>query len=120
VKLDAQDFEPLVKDLKSVFAFGTARTLIEKFENDLPNDRREWLRQQHALCTYKDEELIPAERFKRALEILDAPFKGAAPAAGPADRIVFESPETLALRGAVYKRMWEFGGQTENLYRAAD
>ena len=120
VKLDAQDFEPLVKDLKSVFAFGTARTLIEKFENDLPNDRREWLRQQHALCTYKDEELIPAERFKRALEILDAPFKGAAPAAGPADRIVFESPETLALRGAVYKRMWEFGGQAENLYRAAD
>jgi predicted acylesterase/phospholipase RssA len=119
VKLDAQDFEPLVKDLKSVFEFGTARTLIEKFENVLSKDRREWFWQQRALCTYKDEELIPAERFKRALAILDAPSKDL-PGAQAAGRPVPESPETLGLRGAVYKRMWEFGGQPENLYRAAD
>lgn len=118
-RLHAKGFELLVKDLKGVFEFGTARTLIEKIENELPKDSREWFRQQHALCTYKDEELIPAERFKRALAILDALYRDM-PGAGTAGPPVPESPETLGLRGAVYKRMWEFGGQPENLYRAVD
>jgi len=119
VKLDAQDLERLVKDLKSVLEFGTARELIEKFENDLPKERREWFWQQRALCTYKDEELIPAERFKRALKILGA-FSKDLSQAETASQPLPESPETLALRGAIYKRMWEFGGQPENLYRATD
>ncbi len=118
-RLDDRDFEALVKDLKSVFEFGRARALIEEFGETLPADRREWFRQQRALCTYKDEELIPAERFKRALEILDSPSPETSTArvdGVPAP----ESCETLALRGAIYKRMWESGGQPENLCRAAE
>lgn len=119
VRLDARDVETLVKDLKSALEFGRARALIEQFEDALPEERREWSRQQRALCTYKDEELIPAERFTRALEILDAPSTGTS-GAGADGEPPLESCETLSLRGAIYKRMWEFGGQPEYLCRAAD
>jgi predicted acylesterase/phospholipase RssA len=105
--------EPLVTDLKAVLEFGLARTVIEATREAVPKDRREWFWQQLALCTYKDEVLVPRQRFRLALEILDEIPRAAPETASGA------SAETLALRGAVYKRMWEVGGQVEDLYEAA-
>jgi predicted acylesterase/phospholipase RssA len=66
--------------------------------------------QRHALCTYKDQDLPAADRFKRALEILDE-VDGGKPTGG-------ELQESLGLRGAVYKRMWQVQGQSADLTRA--
>jgi predicted acylesterase/phospholipase RssA len=116
VSLDATLLEPLVKDLKAALEFGQARMVLAQERprvtqpgSNLPTDKHEWLGQQHALCTYKDEELVPRERFQGALEILDQ-LREAFPK---------ESCETLALRGAIHKRMWEFGGQVDALYAGA-
>lgn len=68
-----------------------------------------WLVQQEALCTYKDKTLGAVRRFETALAILDG--------------IGLRNPdnthaETLSLGGAIYKRMWEHGGNPDNLYHA--
>lgn len=96
-----------VKALKAEFKFGLARKLLSSAIDAFPGDL--WLRQQLALCTYKDEELFPAKRFADALaELEDIGLND------PANT----DAETLALGGAVYKRWWEYGGQLENLYLA--
>ncbi len=109
------ELELLVRDLKATLDFGTARTIIQNAREVLPQGKREWFWQQFALCTYKDEELIPRERFQCALDILDE-----IPGVVTERMNQPESSETLGLRGAIYKRMWEHGGQVENLYRAAN
>lgn len=96
-----------VKELKSKFKFKKARELIEQIIPTHPKDI--WLKQQLALCTYKDEDLLPVKRFEKALEILES--------IGLRDPETNDS-ETLALGGAIYKRWWEYGGQLENLYLA--
>ena len=101
------EIKDLTKTLKGDLAFGVARKLLAKGREKYPEDV--WIRQQLALCTYKDEELHPTSRFADALVILE--------------EISLRNPsntnaETLALGGAVYKRMWEYGGQLENLYEA--
>ena len=57
--------------------------------------------QQHALCTYKDEDLPADERFPGAREILRA-----------AD-LNDETPsqETLGLAGTIEKQQWRLNGQ---------
>ena len=77
-----------------------------------------WIHQQLALCTYKDEELYPETRLQQALKILEAkPLNLRQPGN--------DNAETLALGGAVYKRLWEFKGhldflqQSLEFYRAA-
>lgn len=80
---------------------------MKKFIQSHPDNV--WLKQQLALCTYKDDEIFPVKRFEAALDILE--------------RIGLRDPgtkdsETLALGGAVFKRWWEYGGQLENLYLA--
>lgn len=114
--LDETLLEPLVKDLKAALEFGQARLVLAQERpraaqpaSKLPAAKQEWLGQQHALCTYKDEELVARERFQGALEILGQ-LREAFPQ---------ESCETLALRGAIHKRMWEFGGQVDALYTGA-
>ena len=109
--IDPGEIKDLVKDMKTFFKFGRARKLLNKV---IEMSKEEdpffiWYKQQLALCTYKDEELLPARRFADALGILED--------------IGLRNPdtndsETLALGGAVYKRMWEYNGQLENLYEA--
>ena len=96
-----------VKELKSKFKFDLARKLLERAASSDPDNI--WFKQQLALCTYKDEDLLPVKRFEKALEILES--------IGLRDPETNDS-ETLALGGAIYKRWWEYGGQLENLYLA--
>jgi len=102
----------IVKELKAGFEFSLARDIIKKTRASLPEQQREWFEQQLALCTYKDEGLIPLERYQGALKILDEAQVSAS--AGHQ-----EGSETLALRGAIHKRIFEQAGQTEHLHRAA-
>ncbi len=117
-KIDPEEIKTIVKDLKASFRFGAARKLLAKV---IKLSKEEdhfyiWFKQQLALCTYKDEELLPDLRFNDALSILED--------IGLRDPETADA-ETLALGGAVFKRMWEHKGQQENLsealffYRAA-
>ena len=68
-----------------------------------------WLIQQQALCTYKDPNRVPNERYNKALELLN--------------RIGLSNPnlsnaETLALGAAVYKHSWELLGLVDDLNRS--
>jgi predicted acylesterase/phospholipase RssA len=86
---------PLAKLLKRHGQFGYARRLFGPLSQAKPEDER--LRQQYALCVYKDMELPTARRLQRALEIME-------------DGATLETSvdsETLGLAGAVYKRRWE-------------
>lgn len=104
---DLQQIKRLVEDLKSDLIFGNARKLLEKAHSQYPEEI--WIIQQLALCTYKDEELYPQHRLDKALELLES--------IGLRNSTTTDA-ETLALGGAVYKRMWEFSGQLEELYES--
>ena len=111
---DLDSLKKYTKELKAEQEFGIARQLLEKATANYPDDP--WLIQQKALCTYKDAELPTKNRLLEALELLES--------IGLRDQKNNNS-ETLALGGAVYKRLWEHSGQMENLlqslafYRAA-
>ncbi|HVO23531.1 MAG TPA: patatin-like phospholipase family protein [Candidatus Margulisiibacteriota bacterium] len=107
----------LVRDLKGELQFGRARKLIAaalgRDGKDSGSARQRfspeeelWLMQQLALCTYKDEELLPGARFRDALKVLTE--------IGLRDPQTTNA-ETLALGGAVYKRKFEFAGQLDDL-----
>lgn len=70
---DQQDMLDLAKALKDADQqFGYARKLLARARQrhvDDPTLRRK-LRQQHALCTYKDPDLPADSRLEKALEIL--------------------------------------------------
>jgi predicted acylesterase/phospholipase RssA len=85
--------------------FNYARRLLNRIR--LLQDS-ELLRQQHALCTYKDLELPAARRLDRALQILGEP--------APLEQS--HSAETLGIAGAIHKRRWEVGAKREDLERA--
>ena len=100
----------LVGILKEGFQFGKARKLITVARGRrFSADEKLWLTQQLALCTYKDEELLPSARFKDALQLLTE--------IGLRDPSTTNS-ETLGLGGAVYKRKFEFAGQLDDLQEA--
>ncbi|WP_163999266.1 patatin-like phospholipase family protein [Pyxidicoccus caerfyrddinensis] len=68
-------------------------------------DLRRELAQEHALCTYKDPDLIPDEKLDWALEILRE-----------GDNLKeTQDQESLGLAGAIYRRKWEVDGRTEYL-----
>jgi tetratricopeptide repeat protein len=114
-----QELKRSVSLLKGRLEFSGARRLLEsaKQRQIAANTQDcQWIVQELALCTYKDEELHPSSRFAKALSLLeDIGLRD------PANR----NAETLGLGGAVYKRMWERGGQLQdayaslNFYRAA-
>lgn len=90
--------------LKGEKAFGLARRILALARNMKPDDEKlaDKLRQQHALCTYKDPDLPANNRLDRALQILGE----------GEDLRETKSQETLGLAGAIYKRKWElFGGK---------
>jgi predicted acylesterase/phospholipase RssA len=86
--------------------FGYARRLLGRVRRD--GGDSEYLRQQHALCTYKDMELPAARRLDRALGILEE--------GGPLERN--SNAETLGLAGAIYKRRWEVDTKRADLESA--
>jgi hypothetical protein len=75
--------------------FGYARRLLARVRRAGPDTER--LRQQHALCTYKDLELPAARRLDQALAILQS--------GGPL--VESTDAETLGIAGAIHKRRWE-------------
>lgn len=104
---DLQQIKTLVGELKGELNYGAARKLLEKARNQYPQEV--WIIQQLALCTYKDEELYPQHRLETALALLES--------IGLRNSTNTDA-ETLAMGGAIYKRMWEFGGQLEHLYES--
>lgn len=86
--------------------FGYARRLLARVRNEGPDSER--LRQQHALCTYKDQGLPGGRRLDWALDVLEA--------GGPLSAST--SAETLAIAGAILKRRFEVLARRGDLERA--
>jgi predicted acylesterase/phospholipase RssA len=93
----------LAEILRDHQQFGYARRLFGCLSEE--DDKSDQLRQQHALCTYKDVELPAARRLERALEILG----------GEAEIEASTTAETLGIAGAIYKRKWEVEAKRADL-----
>jgi predicted acylesterase/phospholipase RssA len=106
-EISADDSCSLVTQLKHDHAFGYARKILARARKGRLDDAKlvTWLRQQHALCTYKDPDLPASTRFDLALEILGT----------GEDLGATTNQETLGLAGAIHKRMWEVDGQLDHL-----
>src|SRR5258708_2781393 len=116
---DFRQLKKLVKDLKGRQEFRLATKLLEIASKwEWHNQNSVWIVQQLALCTYKDEELLPAVRFARSIELLKTIGLGVGGVVDPVKIDPLTLPETLGLRGAVYKRKWEYRGQIEDLQQA--
>jgi predicted acylesterase/phospholipase RssA len=111
-----EELKALIRELKSDFEFKLSREILRR-ARDVESDRLQavWIVQQIALCTYKDEDLLPSTRFREALALLDEVGLKSPDKAAPGTL-----PETLGLAGAVYKRRWESEGRLEDLYQAHD
>jgi predicted acylesterase/phospholipase RssA len=112
--MSAKEAYDLAEKLKDCNEFGYARKLFGRIcdagDYTSLEDKVVKIGQRHALCTYKDADIAVADRFKRALEILDEVDRlGCEP---------FQQQESLGLRGAVYKRMWQVEGQRKDLLRS--
>jgi predicted acylesterase/phospholipase RssA len=114
---DIPDIEKFIGALKADLEFGLARKVLAKAQEEWPDDI--WVIQQKALCTFKDEEMLVSTRFADALVMLEEIGLRDPRHAIEKKGIDPETiPETLGLGGGVYKRMWEHGGQLEDLHQA--
>ena len=112
-----EDLKELVRILKGDLEFGLARKVLSKVREQAPD--KVWVVQQLALCTYKDQELAASIRFADALVLLEeAGLRDPKHAIEEKGLDPYTLPETLGLGGAVYKRMWQNGGQLEHLHQA--
>ncbi|HYI09374.1 MAG TPA: patatin-like phospholipase family protein [Thermoanaerobaculia bacterium] len=96
------------KGLKGEYRFDLARRVLALADVQEGHPRYTFIHQQIANCTYKDEDIPIPHRYQLALEILR-------------EKCALETTldtETLGLGGAVYKRLWEYGGQREHLERS--
>ena len=92
-----------IKKLKSEYKYHEARKILL----GQASDDSECLRNL-AECYYKDLELHQDFSYPKALEILDK-------------IIDVTSPEkTLQLKGAIYKRKWEYQGNLDDLYKSIE
>lgn len=99
-----------IEALKGKKLFADVRLMLEEALKTIAKGKDyDWAAQQLALCTYKDTQLRPEVKFRKALEILQG--------IGLNDPAT-NDPETLGMGGAVYKRMWELDGNEAHL-RAA-
>ena len=122
-----EEVDALIKqaeELKGKKSFGHARLLLAEARRRL---KQHWhptfgtrelkARQQHGLCTYKDVDLPPGDRFDEALRILDGTDSLAVP--DTADRLLTTiDSETLGIAGAVHKAKWKYDAQRAHLERA--
>lgn len=108
-ELPFDEMVSLAERLKALHYFGYARRIFS-LARRMPasSSQRIYLAQQHARCTYKDQNLPSAERAGRALEILDK-------VANMADT---ENQQTLGLAGEIYGFKWTTDGQSYNLERS--
>ncbi len=82
--------------------FPAARILLEGVRKLRPKDS--FVLQQLALCTYKSKQPSPLEALKAAKTILQELMPETS-----------NNPETLGLWGAIHKRMWEEGADSQCL-----
>jgi predicted acylesterase/phospholipase RssA len=113
----------LVGELKELSTprFGYVRRLLTRLlKLKMPADgapaptfwaRHAYLTQQLALSTYKDPDLPVDERLRRALDIISSlhDYGGQQPT---------DWHETYGITGAIYKRLWEYDSQKQNLERS--
>jgi len=107
------EIEQAAEFARDARAFSLARRLFKMIRESpeataLSPVQRLKLIQRHALCTYKDDDLVPDERFQDALDILK---EGDLDSAKP-------SQETLGQAGAIYKEQWRLSGQRRDLERS--
>jgi predicted acylesterase/phospholipase RssA len=103
---EAERAELAMDVLRDHQQFGYARRLLSRVRT--PGHDSEKLRQQHALCTYKDLELPAGRRLDRALAILE---EGGSLEEGT-------SAETLGIAGAIHKRRWDVDAKRADLENA--
>jgi hypothetical protein len=103
INLSAEEIGYLIDSLKKAEQFGYASEVIIKKNNyeEIPE------KEKHAFAKliYKDHSLPSSIRFGKAL----AELKGLEKNTG------INTCETFGLKGAIYKRRWEFDGQFKNL-----
>ena len=107
--LTFDDLKNLVGNLKAEMSFGDARKLLQ-YAQQWPNlnDHSDWIAQQFALCTYKDQDLHVEFKFDSAMAILQQAV----------DLTGTNDPETLGLVGAIHKYKWDALGQKQDLETA--
>ena len=107
--LTFEDLKSLVGALKGEQAFGDTRKLLQyaKQRSNL-QDHSDWIAQQLALCTYKDQNLHVDMKFDSAMSILQ----------NSVDLAGTQDPETLGIVGAIHKYKWEALGQRQDLETA--
>ena len=95
-----------VSELKGEDQFSWARRVLRQVDTEGGTDgeRRTWIRQQLALCTYKDVNLPTQQRVAWALKALSQE-----------ELIATTSAETLGIVGAIYKLRWGFEGRKQDL-----
>ena len=99
---DEEKLDQLIGELVKNDQFGYATELIiKKYNQEIPEREK----QQFAKYIYKDHSLPSSIRFSKALEELDSLEQNGE----------INTCETYGLKGAIYKRRWEFDGQFRNL-----
>jgi tetratricopeptide (TPR) repeat protein len=114
------EIKETIKRLKDANYFDYARKYAALVRRDpalsVHEKLHDFLRHQHALCTYKDPDLPVDQRLDRALEILDQPDP-----IDPNENLRDTTdPETLGIAGAIHKTKWKFDGQKHHLEHALD
>src|SRR5215471_22728 len=101
----------LVSTFKHDQCFGDARKLLGHYRSR-PGVKADpqWrkLTHEYSLCTYKDVDLLPSQRFDLALAILGE----------LADLATTTDQETLGQAGAIFKSKWEIFNQKADLDRS--
>ncbi|HEY3663005.1 MAG TPA: patatin-like phospholipase family protein [Chthoniobacterales bacterium] len=108
-----EEMATLAETAKDARAFSLARKLFQLIRESPealalgPKPKLKFI-QRHALCTYKDDDLIADKRFGDALRILEE------------GDLLSENPsqETLGQAGAIHKTKWRLSGQRRDLERA--
>ena len=104
-----EDLKGLVGKLKDEQAFGEARKLLQHAsQRSNLQDHSDWIAQQLALCTYKDQDLHVDIKFDCAMSILQ----------NSVDLARTQDPEILGIVGAIHKYKWEALGQRQDLEAA--
>ena len=107
--LTFEDLKSLAEDLKGEKSFGDTRKLLQHAQQ-CPNlkGHSDWIAQQLALCTYKNQDLHVDIKFDSAMSILQKSV----------DLAGTQDPETLGIVGAIHKYKWDALGQKQDLETA--